>query len=203
MKVLLGITGSVAATLTPKIVTKLLKAGHEVKVVATDRGLYFVPPDYICRPIVPEGVYQPIYIWCETEKRVELVEVFIDKYEWPACEFHKGDPVQHIEFRTWADVLLIAPLTANTLAKIAFGICDTFLASIAYAWPKEKSVVLAPAMNTVMWENPITARNLEWLRPVFQSLTVIDPIEGNLACGGTGKGAMAKIDDIVAVVNSL
>jgi phosphopantothenoylcysteine synthetase/decarboxylase len=104
----------------------------------------------------------------------------------------------------WADILLIAPITYNTIGKLAAGIADNFLTCIAAAWPKDhKPLVLAPAMNTRMWEDPIIADNLEWIGNRFIRLTVVEPVEGPLACGGTGMGAMAHVRDIVACVSSL
>jgi phosphopantothenoylcysteine decarboxylase len=180
MKVLLGITGSVAAVLTPKIVKALKNAGHEVKVVSTDRGLYFFD-----------------------STKVET-EVFKDMDEWQEGGYVKNSDVLHIDFGKWADVLLIAPLTADTLSDIANGKCDKFLTCIARAWPLTKPMLFAPAMNTNMWEHPVTAEHLKkialWLSG---SLVVIPPIEKRLACGDVGKGAMADIVTIVEEVNKL
>ncbi len=195
MRIVLGITGSVATVLTPKLIGQLLDSGHEVKVVATTPALYFLPP----------SAYKQYLARCDWELDISgrVVKLFKDKDEWPVGGYHKNDPVRHIEFRDWADVLLIAPLTANTLTKLALGICDNFLSCIAYAWPKEKSLVIAPAMNTEMWVNPLTAKHLADLQAVFRSVRIVDPIEKKLACGDVGQGAMAKIETIVAVVNSL
>ena len=66
----------------------------------------------------------------------------------------RGDPVRHIEFRHWADLLVVAPLDANTLAKFAIGLCDNFLTCLFRAWDFAKPVILAPAMNTLMWDHP-------------------------------------------------
>jgi phosphopantothenoylcysteine decarboxylase len=95
---------------------------------------------------------------------------------------------------------LIAPLSANTLAKMAHGICDNFLCCIARAWPKEKPVVLAPAMNTEMWIDPITDEHFVALRKRFHKLTVVEPESKLLACGDTGVGAMARIECIVEAI---
>jgi phosphopantothenoylcysteine decarboxylase len=189
MNIVLGITGSVAAVLTEKMCASLLSAGHAIRVVATNPSLYFLQQDvgdHINLAGVGEGY--------------ATVELFRDKDEWPIGGYHKNDPVRHIEFRTWADLLLITPLSANTLAKIAHGICDNFLCCIARAWPKEKPVVLAPAMNTEMWIDPITEEQFAALRKRFYRLTVVDPESGLLACGDTGIGAMARIESIVEAV---
>ena len=189
MNIVLGITGSVAAILTEKLCTSLLSAGHSVKIVATNPALYFLPQetgDHL-RLAVSGGGYA-------------AVELFRDKDEWPLGGYHKNDPVKHIEFRTWADLLLIAPLSANTLAKMAHGICDNFLCCIARAWPKEKPVVLAPAMNTEMWIDPITGEHFAALRKRFPNLTLVEPESGLLACGDSGVGAMARIENIAEAI---
>lgn len=190
MKIILGVTGSVAGKLTPKMVSALFEAGHEIQIVATTPGLYFLP----------EGVGDELKI--SSLKGPIEVPLFRDRYEWPVGGYHKNDPVRHIEFRTWADLLLIAPLSANTLAKMANGIADNFLCCIVRAWPKEKPLVIAPAMNTEMWIDLITGVQIGSLDCRFKKLKVVEPVEAILACGDTGVGAMARIDTIVEAVNS-
>lgn len=191
MNVILGVTGSVAGILTPKMAGALIDAGHEVRIVATTPGLYFLP----------EGTKDDLEV--PTSEGTAKVQVFRDKDEWPESGYHKKDPVQHIDFREWGDILLIAPLTANTLAKIANGICDNFLCCIARAWVKTKPMVLAPAMNTEMWEDPIISEHLKSLPNRFKKHGIVYPVKGNLACGGVGIGPMAPIKDIVSMVNYL
>ena len=178
MKLILGVTGSVAAKLTPKLVAAIL-AKHpdaEIKVIATVRGLYF----FDRQAVESQGV-----------------SVMTDKDEWPEDGYVKGAPVPHIDLGEWADKLLIAPLTADTLSDMAHGKADKFLTSTVLAWPQEKPIFLAPAMNTRMSMNSITRRNLQMVKENCRTY-VIEPVEGHLACGTTGIGAMAKIDDIVA-----
>ena len=191
MHIILGITGSVAAKLTPKLASALLGSGHEVKIVATTPALYFLADS--------EGQD----LWVPLLDNSVPVPLFRDKYEWPAGGYHKNDPVRHIEARDWADLLLIAPLSANTLAMVAHGMCANFLCCIARAWVKSKPFIVAPAMNTEMWEDPITAEHLALLSQRYQGYQMIEPVEGVLACGETGKGAMARIETIVAAVNRL
>ncbi len=183
MKIILGVTGSVATVLTSKLVRALIEAGHEVRVVATKSSLYFLK-----QTPLPE-----------TESKL----LYLDEDEWLEQGYQKGDTVEHIEFRTWADVLLIAPLSANTLAKIAHGMCDNFLCCIARDWTKEKPLALAPAMNTEMWIDPITEQQLSCLRQRFKQIIVVDPIEKTLACKDMGVGAMAKIETIVSEIEKL
>jgi phosphopantothenoylcysteine synthetase/decarboxylase len=189
MNIVLGITGSVAAILTEKLCTSLLSAGHSVKIVATNPALYFLPQE--------TGDYIKLAV---PGKKSVALQLFRDKDEWPIGGYHKNDPVRHIEFRTWAHLLLIAPLSANTLAKMAHGICDNFLCCIARAWPKRKPLVLAPAMNTEMWIDPVTEAHFAALRGRYHKMTVVEPEFGLLACGDTGKGAMAHIESILRAV---
>lgn len=177
MNVILGITGSVATTLVPKLYNELINQEYKVEIIATTPALYFLPKDH------------------------NILKVFKDKDEWPESGYYKNDPVRHIEFKEWGDLLLIAPITANTLAKIANGICDNFLTCIARAWSKNKPLVLAPAMNTEMWIDPITQYHLDLICKRFYRTWIVSPIEKKLACGDIGIGAMANIEDIVNTIN--
>lgn len=108
--------------------------------------------------------------------------------------------VLHIELRRWANVFVVAPLDANTLGKLAHGVCDNLLSSVARCWDvRAGSMVVAPAMNTVMWTHPATQPAID----VLQSwgIVVVSPVVKTLACGDTGVGAMAGIPDIVAAVS--
>ena len=90
--------------------------------------------------------------------------VIVDDDEWPGHDtnhrWQRGEPVPHIELRRWADMLVVAPLDANTLAKLALGTCDNCLTCVYRAWDRTRPIVLAPAMNTLMWDHPATARHL-------------------------------------------
>jgi len=179
MNILLGVTGSVAATLTAPLVQALQAAGYTVQVVATKPAEYFFNAADI-----------PARLWTETD-------------EWPTTGWHKGDSVPHIELRKWADTFLIAPLTANTLAKLAHGLVNNLLTSVARAWDMTKPIIIAPAMNTFMWQHPATTEHLATLKRWYPRLTVIDPVEKTLACGDTGIGAMASIDTILDTITKL
>jgi phosphopantothenoylcysteine decarboxylase len=129
----------------------------------------------------------------------------------------------HITFRDWAQLLVIAPLDANTLAKFALGLCDNFLTCLFRAWDFSKPVILAPAMNTLMWQKPATARHLGQLLVDYgnvrslpddwslqtaaghfarhaPNLILIPPQSKRLACGEVGMGAMAEVTTIAEVV---
>ncbi len=177
MKILLVATGSVAAILVPRIVDMMLGEGHEVCVVATEPSLAF---------------------WNRNMLRVD-VNVYRDADEWPLV-YQKGDPILHIELRSWADIVVIAPLSANTLAKMAHGIADNLATSVMRAWDLEKPVIVTPAMNTLMWQHPVTAEQLAILSRWYKKFFVIHPVEKELACGDFGVGAMAPIDSIKDIV---
>lgn len=100
-------------------------------------------------------------------------------------------------------MLVVAPLSANSLAKLANGLCDNLLTCIVRAWDPAKPMLLAPAMNTLMWANPFTARHLNEVRSVYGA-QVIDVVSKKLACGDVGAGAMASAGTIIeSVVTAL
>jgi phosphopantothenoylcysteine decarboxylase len=125
-----------------------------------------------------------------------------------------GDPVAHIDLRRWADALVVAPLSANTLAKMASGMCDNLLTCVVRAWDTGsggagedgggveegeggggKPLLVAPAMNTAMWQSPFTRRHLAVLEDVLRA-EVVQPVSKRLACGDVGAGAMAEPADV-------
>ncbi|XP_066933638.1 phosphopantothenoylcysteine decarboxylase-like [Clytia hemisphaerica] len=106
-----------------------------------------------------------------------------------------GDPILHIDLMKWADVLCIAPLDANTMAKLSNGICDNMLCSLCHAWDFKKPILIAPAMNTLMWSHPLTSLHVQTL--LSWGYKMIAPISKKLACGDTGVGAMAEVDEII------
>ncbi|XP_033940479.1 phosphopantothenoylcysteine decarboxylase isoform X2 [Gymnodraco acuticeps] len=110
----------------------------------------------------------------------------------------RSDPVLHIELRRWADLFVIAPLDANTLGKIANGICDNLLTCVVRAWDTSRPLLFCPAMNTAMWQHPITAQQVSRLTEF--GYVEIPCIAKKLVCGDEGKGAMAEVSTIVSVV---
>ncbi|XP_064169775.1 phosphopantothenoylcysteine decarboxylase isoform X3 [Anguilla rostrata] len=110
----------------------------------------------------------------------------------------RSDPVLHIELRRWADLLVIAPLDANTLGKIASGICDNLLTCVVRAWDLTRPLVFCPAMNTAMWQHPITAKQVAVLKEF--GYVEVPCIAKKLVCGDEGKGAMAEVSTIIDVV---
>jgi phosphopantothenoylcysteine decarboxylase len=209
-RVLLGVTGSVAAVKTPPLYYALQEAGHVVKVAVTGPALaFFAPAD-----LHGDGDG-------ELPVRGQSV-MYLDADEWPEERlFHVGEPVLHVELRNWAEVLLLAPLDANTLAKGALGLCDNLLTCVYRAWDRRRGLVLAPAMNTLMWEHPATARHLRQIAEDytgaaletapevdtlisaingFGRIRVVAPQSKRLACGDVGVGGLAELDQIVRAV---
>lgn len=173
MKILLGITGSVAATLAPKMVDALFLEGYEVTVITTDSSKNF---------------------FNEKELTDKGAIVYFDKSEWDFYHLHKT--VLHIDLVKWADCFLIAPCTANTLSKIHVGICDNLLTCCVRAWPKKRKIVLAPAMNCEMFEKKILDKQYEDL-VLYGNYSWVAPQNKKLFCGDEGVGAMARIEDII------
>ena len=187
-KVLLGVTGSVAAIYTPNLFDDLKCAGHEVRIVATQSACYFFDPAGLAS--TPTG---------ERDKNV----ITLDADEWPGTGYQRGDPVLHIELRRWADLFVIAPCDANTLAKLALGITDNCMTCVYRAWDRTRPVVIAPAMNTLMWEHPVTARHLAQIAAdLGLAFRLVAPIEKKLACNDIGLGAMAERDEIVKAIGA-
>src|SRR5262245_61417473 len=211
--VLLGVTGSVAALRTPELFAELRRRGHAVKVVATQASLYFFDPV----ALGPVG----------GRRNPEVVT--LDEDEWPGRgdgkRWERGEPVLHIALRDWAELLVVAPLDANTLAKMACGLCDNCLTCVWRAWDPARPVVLAPAMNTLMWQHPFTRRHLralaadagaghlpghldqDQLIPLLNdrspTLRVVAPVHGMLACQTEGVGRIAPVEEIAAAVDGL
>lgn len=179
--IILGVTGSVATMKTAKLAEHLVAASADLTIVATDAAMYFLSQVGITKSNL--NTFSPALL--------------TDDDEWPQ-EFKLGDEVLHIELRKRADALVIAPLDANTLAKIANGICDNLLTCLVRAWDWSKPMILCPAMNTAMWENDPTAKQL--LEMSHRGAVIVYPVSKKLACGDIGMGALANHEDIVEAV---
>lgn len=176
MKILIGVTSSIAAYKIPNFVSTLKKDGHEIKCIVTEMAKAFVAP-------------QALSVMSQNP-------CYTDADEWQNTE-----RVYHIELAKWCDVMAIIPLSANTIAKIATGVCDNLLTSTVRALGK-KPLLLAPAMNTAMWENPITKTQLKQISSWYRS-EVIPPILKKLADGDTGMGGLAEDKRIIEVIRNI
>jgi len=169
--VLLGVTGSIAAYKAVDLASKLTQAEAKVDVVMTKAGKEFITP--------------------LTFRSVTHRRVAADMFE-TAPEFD----IEHIALADRADVVVIAPATANIIAKLSAGIADDLLCCVVLA--TKAPVILAPAMNTHMYENSITQENLAKLRA--RGFIIVDPAYGTLACQEIGTGRLADIDHILSIV---
>lgn len=168
-KVALGISGGIAAYKAAEVLRGLQRAGCTVRVGMTKRACEFI---------------QPL-----TFRALSGSNVIVDDYAPD-----NPDPIAHITFSQTVDLFLIAPATANIIGKLANGIADDFLTSTYLACTAP--VLIAPAMNTSMWHHPATQRNLQQLRA--DGVFVIEPDEGEMACGTIGPGRLSEPERIVA-----
>lgn len=166
--VALGVTGSIAAYKAVELVRLLNKQGSKVQVIMTESAQKFVSP----------LTFQTI------SQNPVITDMFEEPSQWE---------VQHVSLADKADVLLVAPATANIIAKMAAGLADDILTSILLA-TRAKTIVV-PAMNVHMYENPITQKNIAFLQSM--GVEVLEPDEGFLACGYIGKGRFPDPQDIV------
>lgn len=175
-KILLGITGSIAAFRALEVVRQLVKKKAEVRCILTRNGAQFVT-----------------VVSLETLSGNPVATDMFEKRTTPRIE--------HIELALWPDLVVVAPATANFLAKLASGLADDLLSTTMLALKPDVPVVLAPAMNTRMWSYPAVKRNLCTIEgDLGDRLTVVGPQIKDLACGEEGMGAMAEPVEIIAAV---
>ena len=174
-RILLGVTGGIAAYKAAELASLLVKDGFTVDVVMTKNACEFVAP-LTFRTIVRGPVYTDSF-------------APIEDYT-----------VEHISLAERADIVVICPATANLIGKAAAGIADDLLTTVLLA-AHEKPRILCPAMNTAMWGNPIVKRNLDTLQSL--GWEVIEPEAGRLACGTEGIGRLADPSDIATYVAGL
>lgn len=171
--VLIGITGAIAAYKTCELIRLFKKNNAKVKVIVTPNALNFVTKTTL------ESLSQ---------NPVEIEQFDIKEYK-----------PEHIALTDETDIFVIAPASANTIAKMTLGVCDNLLTSTFCAY--KKPVVIAPCMNTNMWENPATVKNIETLKE--RGIKVIEPETGFLACGTEGKGRLADINTIFETAKNI
>ncbi|KAN0045250.1 hypothetical protein ACTA71_005627 [Dictyostelium dimigraforme] len=181
---ILGLTGSVA-TIKAKLLVEQLNQHFNIIVIPTETSLKFLSDQ-------------------DLEFISSKCKIFKDTDEWENIDLVKRSAL-HIDLRNWANSILISPCSANTLGKISNGLCDNLLTSLVRAWDyKNKSIILAPAMNTMMWENPFTSKHLETMKSISSNVFIIDPIQKKLFCGDIGLGAMEEVPKIVEfTINNL
>lgn len=172
-KIVLGVTGGIAVYKAVDLVSRLRKQGAEVRVIMTDHAQQFVTP-------------------------LTFKEISGNKVATSMWESNQEFNVEHIALANWADVFLVAPATANILAKMACGIADDLLSTTLLA--AQAPIIVCPAMNTGMFENPVTQENIQKLSNL--GITVMPPAVGVLACGTSGAGRLPEPQQIVEFVSA-
>ncbi|KAM3473976.1 hypothetical protein MY5147_004504 [Beauveria neobassiana] len=185
---LLAASGSVATIKLPEIISALSSRERlSIRVILTKSATHF---------LAGQAAEQPNLAALSSLPNVD--GLYVDEDEWTSPGWIRGDSILHIELRRWADVLFVVPLSANLLARIAAGMCDDLLSSVIRAWDTRRAaIVVAPSMNTLMWEHPLTEKHLDTLRS-WPWFTVLLPQPKALACGDVGQGAMREWKEIVA-----
>lgn len=234
-RILLGVTGSVAAVKAPEIAVRLSRdLKMDVRILSSRGGRNFWDKacDYnaeywnLVQAKLKSSKGIPLDVSKldnnkEEEGHIHLHDADEEWNEWNRL----GDPVLHIDLRDWADAFVIAPLSAHTLVKLAQGMCDDTLSCVARAWDfghgsrPAKPLLLAPAMNTAMWQHPLTQQQLSSVQSFWnhkksphnnnvsntddkrQGVVIIAPQVKTLACGEVGNGALAAVDEILSAVS--
>ncbi|KAI9787805.1 MAG: hypothetical protein M1816_007453 [Peltula sp. TS41687] len=215
---LLAATGSVATIKLPQILGALSRhANLSIRLILTRSATRF---------LAGQSAEQPALASLRSIRNVD--GIYLDEDEW-APAWTRGSAILHIELRRWADLLVVAPLSANSLAKVVGGFCDDLLGAVVRAWDtrgemmddgrgeaggrwkKKKRIVFAPAMNTAMWRHPVTAGQIRVLEEEWGVdapgpgreegwVEVLRPVEKRLACGDVGGGAMRDWENVVGVI---
>ncbi|GKZ24552.1 hypothetical protein AbraCBS73388_011379 [Aspergillus brasiliensis] len=206
--VLLAASGSVATIKLPLIAEALGRHPNiSIRIIVTKSAAEFLKGQSHEQPLLESLLELP-----------GVDAIYRDEDEW-RHPWTRDEPILHIELRKWAHLLLIAPLSANTMAKMTMGISDNLLLSVLRAWDttgtvdaqfkaKKPLVFVAPAMNTAMWNHPITEKQVAILKHEWGVdsgnnggwVFVLDPIQKSLACGDTGIGGMMEWSSIVGSV---
>lgn len=176
MNIILGITGSIAAYKAADLASQLVKQGHEVHAVLTRAAGGFITP-----------------LTLQTLTRQPVLAS-------PDDETQSWKP-GHIELADAADLMVVAPATANVIAEFAHGLAPDPLSSVYLALPRQTPVLIAPAMNGKMWLHPATRRNVSRLEA--DGCQFVGPAEGGLACGYEGLGRLAPVEEILARIAAI
>jgi len=174
-KILLGVTGGIACYKSAVLCSNLVKAEAAVTVVMTENAQRFVCP-LTFSTLTGNRVYSSLW------------------------DYNQEHDVRHISLTEQADLIVVAPATANIIAKMATGICDDLLSTLLCA--ADGKILLAPAMNQRMWQNPATQRNINTLKQQ-NNCRIVGPETGRLACGTEGIGRMAEPEDIMKYIIKL
>ncbi len=176
-KIIVALTGGIACYKIATLVSRLVQAGGDVRVLMTEAATRFIAPltfqSLSGKPVVAST--------------------------WDAVDFHDS---QHVGLARWCDLFILAPASADILAKLAAGICDDIVSLTACALPRATPVLIAPAMNADMWANPIVQRNVATIREL-PGYHMVGPEEGWQACRTGGAGRMSEAETIMNAARKL
>lgn len=174
-RIILAVSGSISAYKAADLTSSLKKKSYDVNVIMTEASKAFITP-------------LTFQVLSKNPVHTDLMEEKL------------ADRINHIDLSKEADLFIVAPASANTIAKLAHGVADNMLTATALALPSTTPKLIAPAMNTKMYDNPLTKKNLNTLDQLgYQEFL---PKSGVLACGDTGRGALADIDIILEAIDS-
>lgn len=174
--ILLAVSGSISAYKAADLTSQLTKLGYQVHVLLTEAATHFITP--LTLQVLSKN---PVHLDVMTEKL--------------------ADRINHIDLGKEADLFVLAPASANTVAKLACGLADNMVTATALALPASTPKLLAPAMNTKMYDNPLTQKNLATLKELgYQE---IPPKSSLLACGDVGRGALADVATIIQAIEEI
>ena len=174
-RIILAVSGSISAYKSADLTSKLKKKGYDVHVIMTEAAQAFITP-------------LTLQVLSKNPVHTDVLEEKL------------ADRINHIDLGKEADLFIVAPASANTIAKLSNGMADNMLTATALALPSTTPKLIAPAMNTKMYDNQLTKKNLNTL--VQLGYQEILPKSGVLACGDTGRGALAAIDVIITATDS-
>lgn len=174
-RIILAVSGSISAYKSADLTSKLKKKGYDVHVIMTEAAQAFITP-------------LTLQVLSKNPVHTDVLEEKL------------ADRINHIDLGKEADLFIVAPASANTIAKLSNGMADNMLTATVLALPSTTPKLIAPAMNTKMYDNPLTKKNLNTL--VQLGYQEILPKSGVLACGDTGRGALADIDVILKAIDS-
>lgn len=180
MNYLLAITGSIASYKSIDVARLLVKNGHHVKVILTQGALEFIRP--------------------ETFRYLGIDATYLPTDDFNPKLLNQKETVLHIELTKWADKIIIAPASANTIARLSLGLNNDLLGSLFLA-NKDRPVLIFPAMNTQMWENSRTQEHIKRLSEL-KNIGIINPISGLLACGDVGQGKFPEVSAVVDLIET-
>ena len=186
---LLAASGSVATIKLPLILSSLKNHKNlSIRVIFTKAATHFLAGQSHEQPTIASltSLFNVDAIYCDEDEWIE---------PWT-----RNSKILHIELRRWAHLLAIVPMSADLLAKVTGGLCDDLLTNVIRAWDVKRTIVATPAMNQMMWEHPITVKQVKILTEEWAWFQVLSPQVKELACGDVGQGGMCDWHEIVAVI---